>query len=273
MLDALCARFPAIPRERWNDRFARGRVLDLSGVPIAADASFRVGAQIYYYREVDTEMPVPFAETVRHSDAHLVVADKPHFLAVTPAGGRVEETLLARLIRRLDNPDLVPLHRIDRETAGLVMFSANRSSRSRYQALFREHRIDKRYEALAAPLPELDFPYVHRSRLARGEPFFRTREVDGVANSQTLIDVLDRGEHCWRYALRPITGRQHQLRVHMASLGAPILNDRCYPLLAAAAPDEFSLPLQLLARSLAFIDPIDGTARRFESGLMPHPID
>jgi tRNA pseudouridine32 synthase/23S rRNA pseudouridine746 synthase len=266
VLEALCARFPAIGREQWLDRIARGRVLDGLGVAIVADSRYREGMRIHYYREVEDETEIPFTETVLHVDEHLVVADKPHFLPVTPAGGFVEQTLLRRLIRRLDNPQLVPLHRIDRATAGLVLFSANPASRAAYQALFRERRIDKRYEALAAPLPELAFPLWRRSRIVRGEPFFRMCESAGEPNSETCIDVIERGATYWRYALQPVTGRKHQLRVHMAALGAAILHDRCYPALADAAPDDYRRPLKLLAQQLAFVDPLSGESRCFTSG-------
>lgn len=267
VLDCLCARFPAIAREVWVDRFARGRVLDASGAPLAVDAPYRLGAEIRYFREVVDEAAIPFQETVLHVDAHLVVADKPHFLPVTPAGGHVRETLLARLVQRLGNPELVPLHRIDRDTAGLVLFSANPATRDAYQALFRQRRIHKRYEAIAPALPELAFPLVHASRLEAGEPFFRMREVEGVPNSETRIDVIERADEEWRYALEPVTGRKHQLRVHMAALGAPIRNDRLYPQLTPAGAGDYSRPLKLLARALAFTDPVSGRDRFFQSNL------
>lgn len=266
VLDCLCARFPAITREVWRNRFARGRVLDDTGAPLAIDAPYRLGAEVRYFREVVDEPAIPFEETVLHVDAHLVVADKPHFLPVMPAGGFVRETLLARLVRRLGNPDLVPLHRIDRDTAGLVLFSANPATRDAYQSLFRLRRIRKHYEAIAPVLPWLSFPLMHASRLEAGEPFFRMREVDGVANSETRIDIVDRAGASWRYALEPLTGRKHQLRVHMCALGAPIDNDRLYPQLVPIAGDDYTRPLQLLARALAFVDPLSGIAREFESG-------
>ena len=266
-LDALCAHFPAISREQWLDRIARGRVLDGHGVAITADAPCREGMRIHYYREVADETEIPFTETVLHVDEHLVVADKPHFLPVTPAGGFVEQTLLRRLIRRLDNPHLVPLHRIDRATAGLVLFSANPTSRAAYQALFRERRIAKRYEALAAPLPELVFPLCRSSRIVRGEPFFRMCESAGQHNSETRIEVIERGATHWRYALHPVTGRKHQLRVHMAALGAAIMHDTCYPELTERAADDYARPLKLLAQELAFVDPLSGEPRHFRSRL------
>jgi tRNA pseudouridine32 synthase/23S rRNA pseudouridine746 synthase len=278
VLDCLCDRFPAIDREAWADRFERGRVLDAGGDPLPADAPYRVGAEVRYFREVADEPAIPFAEAVLHVDGHLVVADKPHFLPVTPAGGFVRETLLARLVQRLGNPHLVPLHRIDRDTAGLVLFSANPDTRAAYQALFRERRIRKHYEAIAPALPGQPFPFVRSSRIEPGTPFFRMQEVDGAPNSETRIAVLSReaaskgtvagegGPALWRYALEPVTGRKHQLRVHMAALEAPILNDRWYPRAAGGpVPDDYARPLKLLARTLAFNDPVDGRPRSFES--------
>lgn len=272
VLECLSARFPRIAREVWVGRFARGLVQDAAGAVLAVDAPYRLGAEVRYFREVAAEPRVPFEETVLHADADLVVADKPHFLPVTPAGAYVRETLLARLVHRLGNRALVPLHRIDRDTAGLVLFSANPATRAAYQDLFRLRRIEKAYEALAPRLPELEREsvLVRRSRIVPGEPFFRMREAhageEGAANSETRVAVIERDGPIWRYALAPVTGRKHQLRVHMAALGAPILHDPMYPELLERADNDHSRPLQLLAKSLAFVDPLSGQARRFESG-------
>ena len=265
LLEGLCARFPSIGRSEWLDRFQRGRVLDGSRQALAADAPYRVGDTIFYFREVPDEPAIPFAETILHVDEHLVVVDKPHFLPVVPAGRHVRETLLARVVRQLGNPDLVPLHRIDRETAGLVLFSAAPRSRGAYQALFREQRMLKRYEAVAPALPGQEFPLLRESRLVAGEPFFRMREVQGEANARTRIEVLESGGPWWRYALFPVSGRKHQLRVQMAGLGAPIRHDAYYPDLGPQAGEDYSRPLQLLAQALSFSDPLSGVERRFES--------
>ncbi len=265
VLDCLCEQFPAVARLQWLGRMARRRVVDSDGRCLTPETPYRVGLDVHYYREVSDELPIPFAEVVLHSDADLLVADKPHFLPVTPAGTHVHETLLGRLIRRTGNDALVPLHRIDRETAGLVLFSTNPDSRSRYQALFRERRIEKRYEAIAAALANVIFPCTRASRMVAGEPFFRMQEIEGPANSETRIDVIGRGDGTWRYALTPITGRKHQLRVHMAALGAPIANDGMYPSLAYRSAGDYSAPLQLLAKGLSFIDPLSGEERKFSS--------
>lgn len=272
VLEALCACFPRVERDVWASRFARGRVSDAAGAALRGDAPYRVGAEIHYYREVVDEPRLAVEETILHVDADLIVVDKPHGLPVVPGGGHVAETLLARLVRRFGDIGIVPLHRLDRPTAGLVLFSANPSTRARYQALFRERAIAKCYEAIAPPLPALAFPLERHTRVVRGEPFFRMRETGGEANAFTRIDVIARGADVWRYALEPVTGRKHQLRVHMAALGAPILGDPLYPMLRDAGlldagDDAPECPLQLLARSLAFVDPLDGRHRRFESGL------
>ncbi|MBS0216818.1 MAG: pseudouridine synthase [Proteobacteria bacterium] len=271
VLDCLCERFPAITRGQWLERMARGRVIDSEGRWLTQETPYRLGLEVHYYREVPEETPIPFDEVVLHEDADLLVADKPHFLPVTPAGAHVHETLLGRLIRRTGNQDLAPLHRIDRETAGLVLFSTNPRSRSIYQALFRERRIDKYYEAIASALPDVEFPHIRTSRIVAGEPFFRMQEIDGPANSETRIEVIERGGESWRYALMPVTGRKHQLRVQMAALGAPIANDSLYPTLHRREAGDYSAPLQLLAKRLVFIDPLSGVERSFSSGFMLWP--
>ncbi|MGX9188719.1 pseudouridine synthase [Stenotrophomonas sp. Ker107b] len=268
LLDGLCARFPRINRAQWADRFARGRVQDAQGRALAPDQAWQVGLEIVYFREVADEPVIPFAEAIVHQDAHLLVADKPHFLPVTPAGDYVRETLLARLVARTGNRDLVPLHRLDRLTAGLVLFSTRPDSRDAYQRLFRERRIEKVYEALAPGLPELPFPLERQTRLVPGEPFFRMAEAAGEPNARTRIEVIGGTGPVWRYRLHPVTGRKHQLRVHMAGLGAPILGDDLYPELHADAPAD--APLQLLAKELAFDDPLTGERRTFTSGLSLH---
>lgn len=269
LLDGLCAAFPAVDADTWRARFARGRVFDGRGTPLAADDAWWVGLELRYFREVEDELRIPFEASILHRDARLLVVDKPHFLPVTPAGGHVAETLLARVRRATGLRELVPLHRIDRDTAGLVLFSLDPASRATYAGLFSERRMDKTYEALAPALPDRLLPYVRRSRIERGEPFFRMREREGVANSETRIERIEGGpeQPIWRYRLRPVTGRKHQLRVHMAALGAPIVGDPLYPVLQAWMPGDFSRPLQLLACGLRFIDPVDGGERRFESRL------
>ncbi|HEX5307351.1 MAG TPA: pseudouridine synthase [Dyella sp.] len=267
VLDCLCDHFATIGRAQWLDRIARGRVLGADGVPITAHTPYRAGLPVRYFREVADEPLIPGEVRIVYADEHLLVADKPPFLPVTPAGIYVTQTLLARLVAATGHAGLVPLHRIDRLTRGLVMFSIRPDTRGAYQALFRERRIGKVYEALAPPLPALDFPSVRRSRIERGEPFFRMREVAGEPNSETRIDVIERGETLWRYRLDPVTGRKHQLRVQMAGLGAAIANDPLYPQLQPEAPDDPARPLRLLASELAFDDPVSGEGRRFCSGL------
>ena len=267
LLEGLCARFPRIDRGQWQDRFARGRVRDAQGRALAADHPWQVGLEIHYFREVVDEPVIPFQEAILHVDAHLLVADKPHFLPVTPAGGYVQQTLLARLVARTGNPDLVPLHRLDRLTAGLVLFSTRPGARDAYQRLFRERRIVKTYEAIAPALPGQAFPLERHSRLVPGEPFFRMAEAPGEPNARTRIEVIEGEGPWWRYRLHPETGRKHQLRVHMAALGAPIRGDDLYPELNTALQGDATPALQLLAKALAFEDPLTGESRQFRSQL------
>lgn len=277
VLDGLAQRLPNLGRNGWQQRLWAGDVLDEQGQPMAAHTPYRNGQRLYYWRSQPDEAPVPFAHQVLFADARLVVADKPHFLPVTPAGRHVLHTLLVRLQRELGLPDLSPVHRIDRETAGLVVFAVRPQDRNAYQALFRQRAVTKVYEALAllppAPWGMAHGSRVHRSRMEEdGGAFFRMREVAGEPNTETHIALLRTLPHgpdrmAGLFQLQPVTGKRHQLRVHMAALGLPLLGDAFYPHVrrGPGEADDFAAPLQLLARGLGFTDPITGEARRFES--------
>ncbi len=268
VLDFLQHRMPAVPRADWSHRLAQGKVLSENGEALAPDAPYVGGTRVYYYRDVPDEAPIPFEETVLFQDAHLVVADKPHFLPVTPGGRYVRQTLLVRLQQRLGTPRLAPLHRIDRETAGLVLFAVNPNERGAYHALFSERTMHKTYEAIATHRAEMHFPLTRRSRIEEDpKRFFRMVETSGAPNSETRIEQIEvRGAQA-RYRLSPVTGKRHQLRVHMSAIGVPIQGDQLYPQVLRGPDDaeDFAQPLQLLARGMTFTDPVTGMERCFES--------
>ena len=273
VLEFLIDRYPGVESETWLSRMAHGEVVDEDGQRLNAESIYRAGACIFYYRELETEPQIPFTESIIYEDENLLVVDKPHFLPVVPAGRFLRETLLVRL-RNHGQPDsIAPVHRLDRETAGIVLFSRNVATRGSYTALFRDRKVEKVYEALAPTLREsgsVRLPTTRRSRIVQGEPFFRMREAEGETNAETSIELLEQVEDVARYRLRPLTGKKHQLRVHMAALGIPILNDRLYPderfVPHSDLEDDFARPLKLLARSVAFKDPITSEPRCFESG-------
>ncbi|HBL24513.1 MAG TPA: pseudouridine synthase [Deltaproteobacteria bacterium] len=265
ILEYLKERFPKVTSASWISRMNKGQVVDEKGVPIKPETPCRRGGFVFYYREPQEETPIPFEEDILYRDDHILVADKPHFLPVVPSGVFLHETLLVRLKKKLALEDLVPLHRIDRETAGLVIFSVNPGTRGDYASLFQKRKVEKVYEALAPTLPGRSFPLSYRSCIVEGKPFFRMREVEGIPNSETRIDVLRETGEIALYRLIPHTGRKHQLRVHLAAMGIPIINDRIYPNVQPAAYDDFSFPLKLLARSISFPDPLTGRDRSFES--------
>ncbi|GKS96290.1 pseudouridine synthase [Acidovorax sp. SUPP2825] len=273
LLDFLVERLPAVGREGWLQRMAAREVVDEFGVPATAERPFVPGIRLYYYRALEQETTIPFEEAVLYRDDHILVADKPHFLPVVPTGRYLQHTLLVRLKRRLNLPDLTPVHRIDRDTAGLVLFSVQRETRGAYQALFRDRRIAKTYEAVAPWRDDLAFPREHASRMEESPQFFRMQEVPGETNTLTRIEVLQVVGAWARYRLSPVTGKRHQLRVHMAALGLPLRGDAFYPVVNDPPEGDFSQPLQLLARSLVFDDPVTGAARRFDSARELRPLD
>ncbi|WP_373922539.1 pseudouridine synthase [Duganella sp. CF402] len=266
LISFLVVRFPDVSEAAWRERMARGDVVDNDGTPLTPTSRFKRGLRMFYYRELEQpETPIPFKEEILHLDDHLVVVDKPHFLPVIPSGRFLHETLLVRLRKTLGEEDLVPIHRLDRETAGVVIFSRNAASRGVYQSMFQKRVIDKEYEALAPRLEGVTFPFTYRSRMVEGDKFFVMREVEGEPNSETLIDVIEQRGELTLYRLYPHTGRQHQLRVHLSSLGVPIVNDAFYPVALPCKQDDVSQPLQLLARAISFIDPLSGEWREFRS--------
>jgi tRNA pseudouridine32 synthase / 23S rRNA pseudouridine746 synthase len=269
VLDFLAQRMPGVSRSEWAERLAQGLVLHEDGQTALPHQSCPPGHRLYYYRHLADEPVLPFQAQILFEDAHLLVADKPHFMPVTPTGRYVQQSLLVQLKRLTGCAELVPLHRIDRETAGLVLLGKRLPDRDAYHALFRDKDIRKTYHAVAAAPRDLALPAVYASRLVPGEPFFRTQEVAGPANSETRIRLLKTQGGRALYQLEPVTGKRHQLRVHMNALGLPIEGDAFYPtvLRGPDAPEDFRQPLQLLAQSIAFTDPHTGQARVFESQL------
>jgi tRNA pseudouridine32 synthase/23S rRNA pseudouridine746 synthase len=293
-IDFLTSKFSAIAREEWLSRFETGQILNVAGRVMAPQDSLHNQSHLHYYRSIRNEPELPFKATVIFQDEFLVVVDKPHFMPVTPGGRYLQQSLLVQLKQQLNLPELSPVHRIDRETAGLVVFSVRAQDRNAYQELFRLRQVDKIYEAIAGA-PETSalnpkFPLVHRSLMDEDMQFFRMREVitDGSHshnefNSETWIDCVERIATqeiaiqtdgikelaLARYQLKPVTGQRHQLRVHMNSLGLPLLGDQFYPLVQIGADenDNFEHPLQLLAKSIFFKDPISDFQRSFASSL------
>lgn len=269
LLDFLTQRFPGISRDTWLTRLARGDVLSDHGQIITPDAASQspcpAHTRLYYYREVPNEPHIPFEEVVLYQDAHLLVVDKPHFLPVVPSGGYLHETVLVRLKHKLGLDDLVPIHRIDRDTAGLVLFSKQPTTRAAYCELFRQHQVQKTYHAIAPWKAQLTLPQTRQSRIVAAGHFMLQHEVPGPVNAITEIDVLEVRGDLAHYALKPVTGQRHQLRVHMLALGAPILNDGLYPILTPEGQMDHAKPLQLLARELRFTDPVSQQARHFVS--------
>ncbi|MDA8521179.1 pseudouridine synthase [Acidovorax sp. NCPPB 4044] len=265
LIDFLAERLSVVGRADWALRMERGEVVDENARVLAPAHPFEPGLRIYYYRELASETAIPFEESVLYRDEHLLVADKPHFLPVVPTGRYLQHTLLVRLKRRLGLPELSPVHRIDRDTAGLVLFSVQRATRGRYQALFRDRVVDKTYEAIAPWRADIAFPREHASRIEESPQFFRMHEVPGEPNTLTRMELLDVAGAWARYRLSPVTGKRHQLRVHMAALGLPLRGDAFYPEVNDPPEGDFSRPLQLLARAIAFTDPVTGRAVSFES--------
>ena len=269
VIDFLAERFPHIAYDELVTRMARGDVLDHAGARMLPDHAYRAREKLFYYRDIPFEPRIPFDEVILFRDEHIVVVDKPHFLPVAPVGRYVQETVLVRLKLKLGIDSLAPMHRIDRETAGLVLFTVQPDTRGKYQSLFEQRMVKKTYEAIAPWRDHLPLPMTYRSHMVESAAFMQMREVaceQGLEpNAETTIELLEISGELARYRLTPLTGKKHQLRVQMAALGMPILHDQIYPVHQRQADDEYAKPLQLLAKKISFRDPISGEAREFES--------
>ncbi|WP_327270002.1 RluA family pseudouridine synthase [Streptomyces sp. NBC_01218] len=287
-VDPVRVRLPADPEGAWatvgdhlRERFGtavgaarvaamldEGRFVGADGRAVAGDLPYASGLGLWFHRDFAPEEPVPFPVGVVHRDEHVVIADKPHFLATTPRGRHVTQTAVARLRHELELPHLQPAHRLDRLTAGLVLFVVRPGERGAYQTLFRDRLVRKEYEAVAPYDPALALPRTVRSRIVKDRGVVAAREEPGEPNSESRVELLEHRDGLGRYRLLPTTGRTHQLRLHMSALGLPLVNDPLYPVVEPeSAPDDWSRPLQLLARVLEFTDPVTGEPRRFRSGL------
>lgn len=266
ILDFLVQRFPGVGQSTWEQRLLEGKVLDAAGAAVSNQTPYVPQQKLFYFREVKAELPIPLQEKILFQNDELLVACKPPFLPVTPSGPYVDECLLNRLRAKTGNHDLVPLHRIDRETSGLVLLSQNKETRGLYGALFSESRIEKTYEALAeVKQPQNVNVWTVENRLVASEPWFRMEEGSGAVNARSRIKLIACKDNRGHFKLTPITGKKHQLRAHMSGLGFPIMNDRFYPELLPKQMDDLDNPLRLIARRLKFIDPVSGKELVFES--------
>jgi len=267
LLEFVTEQFPLIDKGIWIARFNAGKIHWLSGEIVNANSAFVANQTLCYYREVKQEPEIPFEHRILFQNEHILVADKPHYLPVTPGGQYVNECLLERLRKQTHLKDLVPLHRLDRETAGLVLFSVNKDSRGTYAQLFAEQKISKTYQAVAdiSQTTLVETNWTVNNRLEKGQPTFIMQQVDGAPNACSEIRLIDRAGQLGFFELNPLTGKTHQLRLHMMDIGYPILNDKFYPELEPKQPLSFDNPLQLLAKKLSFTDPISAEPLQFTS--------
>lgn len=268
VLSFLVDHFSQIPPEQWVQRIQDGKVHWQNGELITAETVYRATERVYYYREVMAEQKVPFTEEILHQDAHKIIVYKPHFLPVTPGGNYVNECLVNRLRLSTGIDTIIPAHRLDKDTAGVMLMSVNPDTRHLYHQLFVDGAITKTYQALAKlPLTLIDelkqgiktlpINWTIKNCIKPAKPSFIMQIADGESNSHSEISLIGVNGDIGLFELSPITGKTHQLRLHMLSLGMPILNDRFYPVLQPKPSTEsFELPLKLLAQKLSFIDPV-----------------
>lgn len=264
--DHLVERMPRLAPERIDEMLAEGAFVDEDGHPLAPDAPFRPHAFVWFHRDLREEAEVPFSLDVLHQDERIVVVDKPHFLATIPRGRHVQQSVVVRARRMLGLPELSPAHRLDRVTAGVLLLTTERRWRRAYQSMFEDRVPQKEYEAVAAAPGALELPVHVRSHITKQHGVMQAFEHDDrEPNAHTMIELIEARGDLARYRATPFTGKTHQIRLHMNRIGRPIAGDPIYPEVQDIDIDDFSTPLQLLARTLTFVDPVDGVERSFTS--------
>lgn len=269
LFDFFTATFPHVVENEWMARFTEGLIMTLDGQAVAYDDQYQANTHLIYFRRLAKEPQIPFQEEILFQDDHIFVADKPHYLPVTPSGLYLHETLLNRLKKKTGIQTLSPIHRIDRDTAGIVVFSIHPHERAQYQNLFRDRLVTKVYEAIA-PYSDnvvVRLPFTYRSRIEESQHFLQMMEFEGQPNTDTHIELIESMRPWARYRLTPGSGKKHQLRCHLNALGIPIRNDQIYPILTPYQKYDldFASPLQLLAKEIAFEDPVTNQSRKFTS--------
>ena len=262
--DWLVARFPAgvdVVQMLRDERFVYA-----DGTPVRGEDPYRPHTFVWFHRDLREEVPVPGGLPVLFRDERIVVVDKPPFLASIPRGRHVTESVVVRLRNELGLPELGPVHRLDRITSGVLLLATERRWRSAYQLKFQDREVRKTYRALAPYRPDLALPLTVRNHLTKERGSLQAAVLpDLPPNAETRVELDARLGDLAVYRLTPLTGKTHQLRVHLDGLGIPIVDDPLYPEVRDVAVDDFSRPLQLLASELAFTDPVDGSERHFTS--------
>ncbi len=280
IVDFLKVRFPQISEQRWIDRINRGLVCLANGKKLTKESLYTPLTMLLYYKTADEEISIPFKEKIIYMDKNVIAVDKPHFLPVMPGGKYINENLLTRLKEKTGNHDIVPVHRIDRETSGVVLFSSDRRTRGAYQSLFMNGKVEKTYYAITEPsmgladssltvlpwnLSTTNQSYLIQSRIVKGEPWFTMKQVKGKINARTIITEVKRKNYRVLFKIRLLTGKKHQIRIHLSSIGCKIVNDSLYPHLLPEHVPDFQNPLKLQSKRVKFSDPVTGRIFEFIS--------
>lgn len=271
-------RHPEDNEAALQARFDAEEVVRQDGTPLSPSSILATNTVLYFYRMPAPETPVPYDIPIIFEDHHLLVADKPPFMATMPRARHITETATVRLRRKTGNNELSPAHRLDRLTSGILVFTKDRSVRGAYQTLFAERRVTKTYEAIA-PLADVSPGTIWRSRMEKTPGELQGHIVDGPVNAITevaAIEPIDKAPYeaihgplpdLAKYTLKPQTGKTHQLRLHMLQAGIPIIGDPIYPVIYPAEAEDMRVPMHLTASHISFIDPVTGDSREFTSQL------
>ncbi len=267
ILEFLTSKFPNISEPVWRQRIIEGKISYKDEI-ITLNTQYKPNCHLQYYREVEKEIIIPYDEEILYQDDNIIVVDKPHFIPVTPSGNIVNESLIYRLKKKFKFEDIKTIHRLDMATAGVVMFSINNKTHNQYLNLFKERKIEKTYEAIThLPHNKNRKEWIIENEIVKSEECFFLMKIgnNGANNAKTFVRLKEKKDNKYLFELKPITGRKHQLRLHLSQITGGIINDRFYPTLLSEKKYDYNNPLQLLAKKLEFIDPITNKKMMFQS--------
>jgi 23S rRNA pseudouridine1911/1915/1917 synthase len=245
VIEYLVRRYPSFTREEWLARIGSGRVL-VDGMPAQRDQILNPGQSLTWIRPPWKEPEVSRSFAILYQDKYILAVAKPSGLPTMPGGGLFMENTLLSLVRR-HFPEANPLHRLGRGTSGIVLFAMTKETASKILRAWSNRSVAKIYRALASGCPEEDELDINTPIGPVPHPILKTIHAacSNGKPAHSHVKVLERRDHSSLLEVQITTGRPHQIRIHLAAAGYPLVGDPIYTIGGVPADDCRALPSDL----------------------------